>query len=115
MYYVKWNVRGLRRLFPFAFKTLTDSITDLRQRHTMAKSGPIEAEVTDVIRTEKGLYAVTRPKGSNPLLRQGETVTFSLEAWQGKRVPKTGQVVSLFEVEKFRKGWRAGRVEPISL
>ena len=81
----------------------------------MAKSRPIEAEVTDIIRSGKLSYVVTRPKEVNPPLRPGETITFSLEVWQGNRFPKAGQVVSLFEVEKFRKGWRAGRVEPISL
>lgn len=81
----------------------------------MAKSGPIEAEVTDVVRSGKWPYAVTRPKEARPPLKEGETVTFSLEVWQGNRSPRAGQLVNLSDVEKFRMGWRAGRAEPIGL
>lgn len=80
----------------------------------MAKSEPeevVEAEVTDVI-LAKG-YAITRPTRQDGRFKSEDTITFSLDNWEGKGLPGKGQIVNLSGVTKFRRGWRAGTALPV--
>lgn len=77
----------------------------------------VRAVVTSIDRRRKGKeYAITklaksssRPSG----LSADETVTFSLSEWKGSHVPVSGQIVELYDMEKFTKGWRARLAKPV--
>lgn len=82
----------------------------------MKKQAPIRAEVTRVCGEGRNRYAVTRLR--EPIRAEGgqvNTVTFSLQVWQGGAEPRPGQLVHLSEVSQFARGWRAQRAEPVSL
>ena len=82
----------------------------------MKKEAPIEAQVTDVCGSGSRRYAVTRICEPLESEREGRnTVTFSLQVWEGNIEPKSEQIVLLSGVERFARGWRAQKAEPISL
>lgn len=58
-------------------------------------------------------FAITYVDGESPLPR-GTNVTFSFPDWEGVITPIKGQVVLLYEVQLFAKGWRARRACPIT-
>lgn len=85
-------------------------------RKTMArKDVSLEATVSDVVGKGSSRYAVVFPKTDDPRVPQGASITFSLQAWTGDQAPKKGQVVRLFNIEKFARGWRARRAQAVRL
>lgn len=81
----------------------------------MAKTAPaIEGVVTSVNGVGRKKYVVTRiTTSSEPKLPVDTTVTFSMSEYEGDHEPKNGQLVHLYDVVKFTKGWRARLVTPI--
>jgi len=62
-------------------------------------------------------FIVTYPQQelTDPPIKTDETITFSLANWKGTNEPQKGQVVVLFDVQLFAKGWRAMSAESIML
>ena len=83
----------------------------------MDHQAPIfEAVVTSVDCRKGREYVVAKLTRSSPRpsnLPTEATVTFSLSEWDGKHAPKPGQLVNLFALEKFAKGWRARLAKPV--
>ena len=80
----------------------------------MSEQAPIKAEVTHLCGHGRRRYVVTHLCDERE--RAGPTiVTFSLHAWGGSSEPRPRQIVQLFGVEQFARGWRAQRAEPIRL
>ncbi len=76
----------------------------------------LEAVVTSVDSRRGREYVVTRltRSSSRPSnLPTEATVTFSLSEWEGNHAPKPGQLVNLWDIEKFAKGWRARLARPV--
>ena len=74
----------------------------------------IEATVAKVVLREKGSYVVTYPRKSG-LIPDKKTITFSLSCWNDSVLPEKGQVVLLFNLREYQKGWRAHRACPKKL
>ena len=72
----------------------------------------VEAVIADVI-PGKG-FAITYLRVPTAGIKEWESVTFSLNKWQGKLLPEPGQVVLLELLQRFDKGWRAGKASPIT-
>lgn len=68
----------------------------------MADNKVYQAEVIEVKRGPKGLYAVS-------VCEELGSVTFSLEpdVWQESDMPVPGIYVVLMKVRKWKRGWRA--------
>jgi len=81
------------------------------------KEGGIRAVIDSICGSGKKRYAVTRLRDPSKIknLKRGESITFSLQAWQGRAEPQPGQVVILHEVQEFSRGWRAASAEPVRL
>ena len=72
----------------------------------------VEAVVADVI-VEKG-FAVAYIRVTTAAIKKWESITFSLSKWDGELLPEPGQIVLLELVQRFEKGWRAGKASPIT-
>ncbi len=82
----------------------------------MSEASLLEAVVTSVDGRKGREYVVTKLTSSSPRpsnLPVGATVTFSLSEWESKHAPKPGQLVNLWDIEKFSKGWRARLAKPV--
>jgi len=77
----------------------------------------------DVIEATVGGVRFSKHKHSKPyffayprdhkILPRGTPITCSLSNWEdGRRLPEKGQVVFLFGIEEFAKGWRARKACP---
>lgn len=78
----------------------------------MAQGQEIKAVVSE-LKGEKGnRFAVAYPF-DKALFPNGTTITFSLDEWEGERLPRSGQVVILANLEQFVKGWRARSARPV--
>lgn len=77
---------------------------------------PIRAIVGKVRGDGKQRFVVTYlEKGVLlPDIKEGESITFSLESWQGQSEPVKEQVVLLEGIQLFRQGWRAQRACPVT-
>ena len=72
----------------------------------------VEAVVADVI-PKKG-FAITYLRVPTASIKEWESITFSLNKWLGKLLPEPGQIVLLELLQRFDKGWRAGKASPIT-
>ncbi|MBI4132246.1 MAG: hypothetical protein HY474_01295 [Candidatus Sungbacteria bacterium] len=77
--------------------------------------GEIEAVVSAVYRETGQRFAVSFPRRPYPGIREGASITFSLNDWYGGEDPRKGQVVRLRRVQQFAKGWRALEARPVTL
>jgi len=80
----------------------------------MEESGIHSEQIAAVVRgvDRIGSYATACPEEGQPLATI--TITFSFQAWTGKKMPMKGQCVILSQVSKFEKGWRALHVDPVT-
>ena len=70
------------------------------------------AVVSKIVGDGSKRYAVAYPY-NNKKLPTNTAITFSLSKWQGEDDPQKGQVVTLWKIMKYARGWRAMEAEPV--
>lgn len=86
----------------------------LQERKEMKRETPYRKEgIRGVIFRVGNDFALARPVIDTPGIKPGETVSFSLSEWEGLSEPREQQVVELFNVTLFQRGWRAESARPI--
>lgn len=75
----------------------------------------VEAIVGSVLGTGGSRFAVAYPRTAQSGLPLNTSITFPLTDWGGTAEPRKGQVVVLESIQKFARGWRALRAQPIPL
>jgi hypothetical protein len=88
-----------------------------RAANRAARTGPISirAVVSDIAGPKARQYVVAYPRefaGDN--LTDETSITFPLTEWKGAEPPRSGQMVTLENVQLFERGWRASRARPIT-
>lgn len=77
-------------------------------------STEVRVRIAKIIPAEKKKpgYVVTYPTHDMPEIRKEESITFSLDQWQGPGPPQVGQIAFLKGVQNFVGGWRATEARP---
>lgn len=74
---------------------------------------PLEAVIRVVRPEEKYAVAYITDQGEKHRLI-GIPITFSFQVWKSRNTPMKGQCVTLHDVSKFERGWRALEARPIT-
>lgn len=75
----------------------------------------LEAIVEKVVTKGQRSYVVTFLAYDHPRIGLKETITFSINDWQGELEPRKSQKVLLSSIQAFENGWRALSARPIEL